>query len=407
MKTPFLYLIEKLHSMTGRMLERKAEDALPDDGMEPVSDSILAACDLPRGMVAGPWIRTRLNALTPGTWQHGLGWVSEKASFISARQAEGDAVRQLFKQPCGGWKMCMPTIESVRRMICAGEESSPWMIRSKAGDTWVWHLGLREQEGVTTVVNVESDHEPLIAAWLGDWEACPIDEEGMLTDWPEGTLPDRLLPISLRSADGRVGALMCPECSRVTRAVAADSAVRAVTCCEPRCVDCNVRLFAEESSSICVSCIVLRDIERRKRQYNAGTKIPYAEYSRDSMLCWEPAEAQTFYFYRIEELERHCTVNKLEMPSWVFGTQKLVLELDANALIEDALADHHTDAYSMIPSTEFRDLQRCIDRWLERPGNRIVSFNMDTSIVVVLPDTTEFSPDNMTEITDDTEASNG
>lgn len=405
MKTTFRYLLEKLHGMTGRMLEQQKSDALPDDGMEPVSDSILAACDLPRGKVAGPWIRTSLNPTAPGTWQHGLGWVST-ASFIAARQAKGDAVRQLFDQPLGGWKVCMPTIEAVRTMIPAGADSAPWMIRNRAGDTWVWHLGKREFDGKPTVVNMECDHETLSVEWRGDWEACPVGDDGMLTDWPEGTLPDRLLPVSLRDSAGRLGAWMCPVCFRASRVSTKDGSSGSFTCCEPRCVDCDVRLFPEELS-LCASCTVLRDIARRTRQYNDGTKIPYAEYSRDSMLCWEPAEAQTFYFYRIEELERHCAVNKLEMPSWVFGTQKLVLELDANALIEDALSDHHTDAYSMIPSTEFRDLQRCIDRWLERPGNRIVSFNMDTSIVVVLPETAEFSPDNMTEITDDTEASNG
>lgn len=408
-------VVIRFHEWTG-MLWRES-DPERDDWV-PQTDVANAAergrCEVPRGKVAGPWTTRKLESSDQGEWQIQTGWHSLQAGFIAVKHLDGDAVRQLFHQPSNAWKVMMPTPSAVQ-IVCshARLDLAPWAFRNSDGHVWIMFLGIAQDEDPleqNVIYSYSPDGAPaggsLDLFWEQDWEACPLSPEGMLTDWPVASYDaSRLLPVSLRDSNGKVGAWCCPKCGGLAN-VDVDHWV-VTSCCDPHCGDCY-RQIPKGNGTVCRTCAKKRQDAHHARQYQEGFKVTVSEYDETLMMCWEREDAEHFYFFTVEELERFCTQHKLELPAWVFGTSKVTLELDANAMLEDALSEHHGDAHSEIPSSEIRDLQNCVDRWLERPGNRVVSYACDTSTIVILPETLEPGEDTVTELAaEESEMANG
>jgi len=74
------------------------------------------------------------------------------------------------------------------------------------------------------------------------------------------------------------------------------------------------------------------------------------------------------FFPDIEDLLEYCKNEEIDIPEYVWATQKVKLSLDAYGILENACEELHEDAFSNL--TDIEGLQKLLDKWVDTQGGQ-------------------------------------
>lgn len=138
-------------------------------------------------------------------------------------------------------------------------------------------------------------------------------------------------------------------------------------CCVPLVCACGAQ--CEKPYTACSACL-----ERRKQEKTET--ITLSEYLKRWREKWPDIEP--FVMTSDDTVEEIGFVDDDDEVT-CYGCEPSVLTLDARDILENALQDHHEDAWDGVDESA---LQKKLDEWLDE-GNRITSYIRDEYVVVV------------------------
>lgn len=154
------------------------------------------------------------------------------------------------------------------------------------------------------------------------------------------------------------------------------------TCCQ--CSQCKAPLADQQRK--CEDCRARERGEREQRIYDAAEKIPAADYTGEWL--YDPHTSQ--YFGGVEELEDHYENEDERIPHYVEACDEYkVIDLDADAIIEQQLDDHGIDEDSDPPTIDdlsgVAEFRAAVAAFNEANAARCYYFGNEKRLVILRP----------------------
>ena len=110
-------------------------------------------------------------------------------------------------------------------------------------------------------------------------------------------------------------------------------------------------------------CRTIRDAESEQKRFDKAVKSEYKDVPAEhtEMLYSERYGYNEDYFSDIDEFMEYCEDNDIEVPKYVWSTEKTRLSIDADSVIEQACDDLHEEARQNV--TDEDELQEFLDAW--------------------------------------------
>lgn len=126
----------------------------------------------------------------------------------------------------------------------------------------------------------------------------------------------------------------------------------ATKCCNQHC-ECGAPV--EKGRTICSPCAEEREAKQEKARFEKAEKLDWKKY--DGPVYDQSSEK----YYRnidgfFEDQEGLC-------PAYLWACDKIPFELDAQAIVEDALLEHYDDAAEHISLKAIEELQTFLNQW--------------------------------------------
>lgn len=174
---------------------------------------------------------------------------------------------------------------------------------------------------------------------------------------------------------------MCQECHFLTTTRQdRDPQAVAERCCQPRpCGDsCGTMLAPAHVYTVCEPCRKKREQAQEFKRFEAATKLTPAEYNGPVFDRNENfyQTIDDFYDNMSDECEWHTTY------TWVWCAEEVAFKPDADRMLENALQDHHEDAYDQIDANHINALHDFVKTWAA--ATKIFSYEQDYRRVVLI-----------------------
>lgn len=111
------------------------------------------------------------------------------------------------------------------------------------------------------------------------------------------------------------------------------------------------------------------------------TTISEADKSKIEMMYSEVYPYNEGYFGDLDELEDYCNDNEIEIPKYVYGTNKKSLSIDAYDMVSSGCDELHEDAFNNI--NNLKELQKFLDEWCSKQTGTD-TYSMDTNYIILL-----------------------
>lgn len=116
---------------------------------------------------------------------------------------------------------------------------------------------------------------------------------------------------------------------------------------------------------ICINreCRDFFDKQSEQKRYDKAIKVSFDDAPKEckEMLYSECYGYNEGYFTDVEEFIDYCQDNEIEIPKYVWGTEKIKPFVSADSIVEDACENLHEDAYSNICGID--ELQEFLEKW--------------------------------------------
>lgn len=136
----------------------------------------------------------------------------------------------------------------------------------------------------------------------------------------------------------------------------------------PVCYDGIINLCPichQPVGGMCMSegCRIIRDTELEQKRFDKAIKSEFKDVPAEhtEMLYSESYGYNEGYFSDIDEFKEYCEDNDIEIPKYVWSTEKSRISIDAANIIEQACEELHEDAYQNV--TDEQGLQDFLDAW--------------------------------------------
>jgi hypothetical protein len=193
-----------------------------------------------------------------------------------------------------------------------------------------------------------------------------------------------LEPIPLHGHNGpEPVAFLCGRCKTTAgvfsaHALGVDGARKAADGhCYRECDICKSPLKLGQS---CDTCADARRERWLAEAWEKAKKISYREYEHGYLSA---PDARDELFVCLNDLLEYCHDEDIDVPERIFGCERIVLRLDAQIILENALEEHHEDAMDDISPSMESDLQAFLDDWSKKAN--VVTFVEDRSLGIIIP----------------------
>lgn len=120
---------------------------------------------------------------------------------------------------------------------------------------------------------------------------------------------------------------------------------------------------------------MISEIER----FEKAEKIQAKDYK--GWVFWEDHGDNEGFFSSVAELRTYCNDVGVEPPPYVYACKAMLLSMNAEWIIEDALEEHHENARDSISKEAEDELQSLLNAWCAKQTVR--TWFQDTTRVVL------------------------
>lgn len=146
-----------------------------------------------------------------------------------------------------------------------------------------------------------------------------------------------------------------------------------------RCTSCRglgikdvCKICGQPKYGLCENMDCRKEIDRRDEQrlLNKAIKCELKDISSEytEMFYSESYRYNDGYFSEIEDLIEYCESEDIEIPDYVWATQKVDLQLDACDILENACEELCEDAFDNL--TDINGLQKLLDEWVSKQSGQ-------------------------------------
>ena len=91
-----------------------------------------------------------------------------------------------------------------------------------------------------------------------------------------------------------------------------------------------------------------------------------ADKNKTIMMYSESYGYDRGYFCDLKELQSYCDEEKIEMPKVVYGTDRIMISIDAKNIIENACEELYEDAFDVVGEEDIEELNVLLKNWSGR-----------------------------------------
>lgn len=116
------------------------------------------------------------------------------------------------------------------------------------------------------------------------------------------------------------------------------------------------------------NCVIDRAKKREEERLSKAIKANYEDVPAEhkEMMYHELFPNNYGYFSDFEEFVEYCEGEGIELPAYVWSTEKTKLTIDADSIVSNACDELHEDAYDNIGEADIKELQELLNNWCSK-----------------------------------------
>lgn len=129
-----------------------------------------------------------------------------------------------------------------------------------------------------------------------------------------------------------------------------------------------------------------RDYEEELR-FQRASKVAFSEINiRDHVWFYcEWYERDNGFFMDMKDLVEYCNEHKIPQPIYVWATKLVMIEVDANEILEEALERKDmAERMHLIHPVDIERLQEMLEQWCGERSEELGSYEIDYDLAIII-----------------------